>query len=50
MLSGREEESERIRDSSGICDTRVRYSYVCQGKPMFVRTLIWSAGTPAIRR
>jgi hypothetical protein len=50
MLSGRDEESERIREWSGICDTRVRYSYVCHGKPMLVSTFMWSGCTPAIRR
>ncbi len=49
-LSGREAESERIRAVRGICETRVRYSYVCQGYSRLVSTFIWLVGTPATRR
>ena len=46
MLSGRDAESERMRSGRGICETRVRYSYVCHGKSMSDSTLIWSVGHP----
>src|SRR3954451_13036317 len=50
MLSGVEPESERSRSPRGICETRVRYSYVCHGRSLTPRIAMALVGTPAIRR
>ena len=50
MLSGVEPESERSRSGRGICETVVRYSYVCHGTSDTPRIRMDSFGTPSIRR